>query len=378
MKLIQSGPVERFCNLNRIQVSAEKSESVYFKAHSQSTITFRPKTEMLVDLHVPDIKRTRNLFFEESNLGECKLQIIPSFQVVENENKIFRVLVINPSESSIKIPAGTVFVELSEIFEIAKIKENLNRNRLENITVGKITSPKIKNDFYALVNKYSYLFLENDDPLPACSIDKFSILTDSPQPISTHPYRTPFSVRNELRAILDQFLENKLIEPCSSPWNSPSLLVRKKDGRFRLVIDYRRLNDATLQMHHPLPNLEDSISYLEKSRVFSMCDMIKGFHQIELEDDSKEKTAFSNEFGQFRYLRMPMGCKNAPSFFMRIMDKALLGVEKTEIIAYMDDLLCHSRTEVEHINILEKLFQILAVNNLRINSKKAAFFFGLC
>jgi hypothetical protein len=98
-------------------------------------------------------------------------------------------------------------------------------------------------------------------------IEKFSIITDSPQPISTHPYRTPFSIRNELRSILDQFLENKIIEPCSSPWNSPSLLVRKKDGRFRLVIDYRRLNDATLQMHHPLPNLEDSISYLAKSRV---------------------------------------------------------------------------------------------------------------
>jgi len=374
MKLVQSGPIERFCNLNRIEVLAEKPEGVTFKAYSQSTITFRPKTEMLVDLLVPEIKFTQNLFFEESNLGECKLQIIPSFQVVEKETKIFRVLVINPSESSIKIPAGTVFVVLNEIFEIAKIKENLNFNRLNNITVGKITSTKIKNEFYALVNKYSYLFLENDDPLPACSIDKFSILTDSPQPISTHPYRTPFSVRNELRSILDEFLENKLIEPCSSPWNSPSLLVRKKDGRFRLVIDYRRLNDATLQMHHPLPNLEDSISYLEKSRVFSMCDMIKGFHQIDLDEDSKEKTAFSNEFGQFRYLRMPMGCKNAPSFFMRIMDKALLDVKKTEIIAYMDDLLCHSQTEEEHIKILDKLFQILAVNNLRINSKKAAFF----
>ena len=374
MKLIQSGPVERFCKLNRIEVLAEEEQIVSFKAYSQSTCTFRPKTEMLIDLHVPDINSTKNLFFEESNLGDCKLQLIPSYQMVENKDKIFRVLVINPSESSIKIPAGTVFVHLSEIFEIAKLKESSNRDRLKNITVGKITSPKIKNEFYTLVNKYSYLFLESDDPLPACSIEKFSIITESPQPISTHPYRTPFSVRNELRSILDQFLENKLIEPCSSPWNSPSLLVRKKDGRFRLVIDYRRLNDATLQMHHPLPNLEDSISYLEKSRVYSMCDMIKGFHQIDLDEDSKQKTAFSNEFGQFQYTRMPMGCKNAPSFFMRIMDKALLGVKKTEIIAYMDDLLCHSQTEVEHIKILEKLFQILAVNNLRINSKKAAFF----
>jgi hypothetical protein len=127
-------------------------------------------------------------------------------------------------------------------------------------------------------------------------------------------------------------------------------------------------------MHHPLPNLEDSISYLAKSRVFSACDMIKGFHQIDLDEESKQKTAFSNEFGQFQYCRMPMGCKNAPSFFMRVMDKALIGVEKTEIIAYMDDLLCHSQSEVEHIKILEKLFQILAVNNLRINSRKAAFF----
>jgi hypothetical protein len=168
MKLIQSGPIQRFCKLNRIEVTEQEVKNDYFSAISQQTITFRPKTELLIDLHVPDLNRTRNLFFEESNLGNCKLQLIPSFQVVEKDNKVFRILVINPSDSSIKIPAGTVFVLLNEIVEIAKIKENSNRRNLENITVGKIASQKIKNEFHALVNKYSYLFLENDDPIPAC------------------------------------------------------------------------------------------------------------------------------------------------------------------------------------------------------------------
>ena len=372
-KMIQAGPVQRFCQLNRIEIVREENEVKKFKAFSTTTLTFKPKSEILIDLEIENLDRTMNLFFEKSNLGESKLQIIPSFQTVQISDPKFRILVVNPTETSIKIPGGTTFVYLFEIIEIAKIHNKPTEN-INNIKVGNITSPKIKKEFFSLLNKFSFLFLDSDDPLPACNIEKFSITTSSLQPISSHPYRTPFSIRDDLKSILDKFVENKLIEPCSSPWNSPSLLVRKKDGKFRLVIDYRRLNDATLQIHHPLPNLEDSVSYLENSRIFSMCDMIKGFHQIDLEESSKDKTAFSNEFGQFRFLRMPMGCKNSPSFFMRIMDTALMGIEKTEIIAYMDDLLCHARTEEEHLASLTKLFTILSANNLRINSKKAEFF----
>jgi hypothetical protein len=372
-KMIQAGPVQRFCQLNQVEVVRDEKDVQKLKAFSTTTLTFKAKSEILIDLEIENLDRTMNLFFEKSNLGESKLQILPSFQTVKTADPKFRILVINPTETSIKIPAGTTFVYLFEIVEIAQIKNKPSEN-INNIKVGNIASQKIKKEFFSLVNKFSYLFLDSDDPLPACNIEKFSITTDSLQPISTHPYRTPFSIRKELKSILDKFVENKLIEPCSSPWNSPSLLVRKKDGKFRLVIDYRRLNDATLQMHHPLPNLEDSVSYLENSRIFSMCDMIKGFHQIDLEESSKDKTAFSNEFGQFRFLRMPMGCKNSPSFFMRVMDRALMGIEKTEIIAYMDDLLCHSRTEEEHLISLTKFFTVLSANNLRINSKKAEFF----
>ena len=372
-KMIQTGPVQRFCHLNQIEIAKNNAETETFDALSTVNFTFKARTETLIDLEVANLNRTVNLFFENSNLGESKLQLIPSFQTVDCEDPKFRLMVINPTEISIKIPAGTKFVQLFEIVEVAKIHDEKNKN-LNNISVGNIASQKIKKEFYSLLNKFSHLFLDGDDPLPACTLEKFSITTNSLHPISVHPYRTPFSIRNELKMIIDKFLEDKLIEPCSSPWNAPSLLVRKKNGKFRLVIDYRRLNDATLQIHHPLPNLEDSVSFLEKSRVFSMCDMIKGFHQIELEESSKDKTAFSNEYGTFRFNRMPMGCKNAPSFFMRIMDKALSGIEKTAIIAYMDDLVCHSKSEEEHLFNLKKLFTVLSANNLRINSKKAVFF----
>ena len=118
-----------------------------YRARSETTFTFRAKTEILIDLKVYDLERTINLFFEKSNLGDSKLQLIPSFQTVDKDLPVFRILVINPTESSIRIPAGTTFVFLHEIVEIARITDKNNKN-LDNITVGSIASPKIKNDFF--------------------------------------------------------------------------------------------------------------------------------------------------------------------------------------------------------------------------------------
>lgn len=374
-RIIKSGPIQRFASLNLLQNNSPDS----FCAYSLETITFRANSETIVDLKVENINTDKNLFFETSNLGNgSRLQLIPSFQILSPSEPVFRLLVINPTDSSVRISAGTVFVKLVEAVEIARISEKYLQNNfeknIENIKIGAIKSPIIRNKFYNLMKEYSYLFLVEGDTLPPCSIEKFSIITDSVTPIVSHPYRTPFSLRDELRNILDGFLEQGIIEECNSPWNSPCLLVKKKSGAYRLCIDFRKLNASTIQINYPLPNLEDSLSYLDKSRIFSSCDLFKGFHQIEMEPDSIAKTAFSCELGSFAFKRMPMGTRNSPSHFMRMMDKAFFGTPKEEILIYMDDCVCHSQSEKEHFEIVQKFFKILAVNNLRINSKKCNFF----
>ena len=116
------------------------------------------------------------------------------------------------------------------------------------------------------------------------------------------------------------------------------------------------------------------MSYLRDSTIFSQMDLFKGFHQIKNTEETALKCAFSNEFGQFCFRRMPMGAKNCPSFFMLIMDKALESVPKNEILAYMDDVAVHSKSERDHLIYLKKNFTILAKNSLRLNLKKCSFF----
>ena len=370
-RIIQAGAVQRMANV--LEVKIDDKVDTCFEGVLPETLTFKPKTETLVDLYVTKINKNISLFFEESFLKNCKLELVPSCQDVSPDNSIFRCLIINPGNSAIKILEGTKMIELSEIASVGQIKNGVISSVLERIQIGNV-SPETRAKFLKMIEEFSFLFLKEGDFFPACSIAEFSIDTVTDKPVCSPPYRTPFALRSELKRILDNYLSNGIIEPCISPWNSPSLLVKKKDGRWRLVVDFRKLNSQTHQYHYPLPSLEDSLSYLRDSSIFSQVDLFKGFHQIQNTEDTALKCAFSNEFGQFCFRRMPMGAKNCPSFFMLIMDKALESVPKSEIIAYMDDCAIHSKTEKDHLLFLKKFFTILAKNNLRLNSKKCSFF----
>ena len=379
-KLIKHGPVDRFVNLtlesNNIRANEIKGEEHYFDAISETTFTFKGRSETIIDLRVHGLENPKTLFFENSNFLNSRLELVPSLQIVDKDSNIFRLLVINPLECSIKIPAGTVFVKLYEVAEIGQIRAEATQKTeeiLSKIRIGSIPG-ELHERFRKLLTEFSFLFLDEEDILPVSKVAKFSIDTGNNLPVSLNPYRTPYSVRSELKKILEDFERNDLIEKSSSPWNSPAILVRKKTGGFRLVIDYRKLNSITSQINHPLPVIEDVLNNLHGSCIFSVLDLKKGFHQLEVEDSSKEKTAFSTEFGQFVWKRMPMGTRNSPSVFARVMDEVLKDVPKSEICCYLDDCLIHSSDNEAHFKNLRKFFIICANNNLRLNAKKAVFF----
>jgi len=379
-KLIKHGPIDRFVNLflesNNVRNNEIKEDEQIFNAISETTFTFKGRSETLIDLRIHGIECPKTLFFESSNLENSKLEFVPSLQIVDRNSNIFRLLVINPLESSIRIPAGTVFLKLCEVIEIAQVKAEATQKTEEimsKIRIGSIPA-ELHGRFIKLLDEFSFLFLDEEDILPITKVEKFSIDTGNHLPISLNPYRTPYSVRSELKKILDDFERNDLIEKSSSPWNAPAILVRKKTGGFRLVIDYRRLNSITSQINHPLPVIEDVLNNLHGSSIFSCLDMKKGFHQLEVENSSKDKTAFCTEFEQVRWKRMPMGTRNSPSVFARVMDEVLKDVPKSEICCYLDDCMVHSSNNEAHFENLRKFFIICANNNLRLNAKKAVFF----
>ncbi|MCO5608033.1 hypothetical protein L7F22_062236 [Adiantum nelumboides] len=168
-------------------------------------------------------------------------------------------------------------------------------------------------------------------------------------------------------------LEKGLIQPSSSPFCSPVLLVLKNDGSWRMCIDYRALNKITIKNRFPIPRIDDILDRLQGSSCFSRIDLKSGYHQIRIAPGDVYKTAFRTTFGLFEFLVMPFGLTNAPATFNRMMDR-IFREYRLFVGTFFDDIIVFSKNEAEHRVHLLQVFQALRHHKLVINAKKSEFF----
>src|SRR5688572_640022 len=139
-------------------------------------------------------------------------------------------------------------------------------------------------------------------------------------------------------------------------WRSAVHLVKKKDGRWRFVVDYRALNKVTLPDSYPLPNIEEMLDNLKNAKFFSKLDLTDGFWQIKLAEKDREKTGFAAKSGFWRWKVLPMGLKNASSTFQKAMDEALGNLKWKICMVFVDDILIYSQTYEEHLLHIKAVF----------------------
>lgn len=200
------------------------------------------------------------------------------------------------------------------------------------------------------------------------------ILKEEIHPIKQKNYKYSPAVSIEMGKQVDELLAKGYIQPSSSPWNSPPVIVSKKDGRKRMCIDYRLVNKATKPNSYALPNIDYILMNLKESNFVSSLDLVQGYHQVPLNPDSRPLTAFSVPGkGHFEYLVLPFGLHSAPATFEELMDRVLSSAINDFAFVYLDDIIIFSKTYAQHQEHLNYVLQKLLEANLVINWKKSKF-----
>ena len=186
-------------------------------------------------------------------------------------------------------------------------------------------------------------------------------------------YRMPPDELRELKKQLDQLLELGLVRPSTSPFGSPVLFVKKKDGSLRLCIDYRGLNKVTIKNRYPLPRVDEMLDRLHGATIFSKIDLVSGYFQVRIADEDVHKTAFRTRYGHYEFTVMPFGLCNAPATFQRMMNDILREHLDTFVIVYLDDILIYSKTKEEHTEHLRQVLALLRKHQLYAKASKCEF-----
>ncbi|GJX07946.1 putative reverse transcriptase domain-containing protein [Tanacetum coccineum] len=210
--------------------------------------------------------------------------------------------------------------------------------------------------------------------LPLARPVEFQIdLIPGAAPVARAPYRLAPSEMKELSEQLQELSDKGFIRPSSSPWGAPVLFVKKKDGSFRMCIDYRELNKLTVKNRYPLPRIDDLFDQLQGSSIYSKIDLRSRYHQLRVREQDIPKTAFRTRYGHYEFQVMPFGLTNAPAVFMDLMNRVCKPYLDKFVIVFINDILIYSKDKKEHEEHLKAILGLLKEEKLYAKFSKCKF-----
>ncbi|GJW36047.1 reverse transcriptase domain-containing protein [Tanacetum coccineum] len=225
-----------------------------------------------------------------------------------------------------------------------------------------------------IVQDFPEVFPEDLPGIPPTRQVEFQIdLIPGAAPVARAPYRLAPSEMKELSDQLKELSDKGFIRPSSSPWGAPVLFVKKKDGSFRMCIDYRELNKLMVKNRYPLPRIDDLFDQLQGSSIYSKIDLRSGYHQLRVREEDIPKTAFRTRYGHYEFQVMPFGLTNAPAVFMDLMNRVCKPYLDKFVIVFIDDILIYSKNKQEHAEHLKLILELLKKEQLYAKFSKCEF-----
>ncbi|XP_066945203.1 uncharacterized protein [Macrobrachium rosenbergii] len=314
----------------------------------------RKLSEVNYEIEAPGTRRKCRVFhINRLRAYHCK-DLNPLAIVYESVAEAVELPLEDSEDILCQVPSDALFGNLQNL-EV--LREGLDHLDLDQ-----------KNDILNLIASFPDLFQDSPGRTHFLQHD---VDVGNASPVKQSPYRLNPVKREIVEEEIKYMLDHDLIQPSVSPWSSPIVLVKKADGKFRMCVDYRKVNAHTKNDSFPLPRIDDCLDQIGSAKFITKLDLLKGYWQVPLSDRAREISAFVTPFGLYECKVMPFGMKNAACTFQRLMNRVICGLEGTEI--YIDDLVVYSNDWQTHIFRLRKVFEALRAAGLVINLGKCEF-----
>uniref|UniRef100_A0A8C7XG91 ribonuclease H n=1 Tax=Oryzias sinensis TaxID=183150 RepID=A0A8C7XG91_9TELE len=304
---------------------------------------------------------------------------IPVVKVALTQTKLYpRSIVGNLVQATVQgLPSGICEIpEESGVTASIKVHEGHVSSvgqQLQNIDLSELSETE-QEQVRTFLLRHESVFSKSERDLGCTNLISHEIPLLDDKPVRQRYRRLPPSDYESVKAHLRQLLDSQVIRESSSPYASPIVLVRKKDGSLRMCVDYRQLNRKTRKDAFPLPRIEESLDALCGAKWFSTLDLASGYNQVSVNERDRPKTAFCTPFGLFEFNRMPFGLCNAPATFQRLMER-MFGAEHCQsLLLYLDDIIVFSSSLEDHLNRLDRVLGRLHREGLKVKLEKCCFF----
>lgn len=343
---------------------------------ANSTVTIEGITSKELDYH----PTCAMLVPSEESIVPSDFDITPAvIQYTYGNNGIIAVQITNVTTSTFTIPPRTVLCELQPVlvdmnYKITKA-ENVSDSLLDNVSIESVGLSQDEIDkVRKLLLEHQDIFSSGDTDIGHCTFVQHHINLTDEIPFKQRHRRIPPAMIDEIRSHLEQLAASGIIRPSHSPWASNVVLVRKQDGKLRMCVDYRQLNKRTVKDSYALPRIDEILDTLSGSKYFTVLDMKSGYHQVEVLEEHKCRTAFTvGPLGFWEFNRLPFGLNNAPATYQRLMEQCLGDYNMKICAIYLDDLIIFSNSLEEHLKRLDMVLKRLKECNLKLNPKKCKF-----
>jgi hypothetical protein len=383
------------------------SPPLQFPLYSKRTIVLPKRSTGSIQVTYPKKKIGKGsgqLMLAEPNNNSDQNMLVGCALLTFDEASIMAIPYVNLTDKPVNVHRGDILAFATEVdptgvFTGEELNQVLSVNALEVLEKKETLSPEKEAErekkvhmmiedaisksecpdalipqLRAILWKYPHVLAEGSDAVGLCDAYEPSIDLDTDRPIYTPQYPIPYKMRQVMYETVQQFLKDQIIQHSKSPYNSPTIIVKKKDGGSRMCVDFRRLNEHVITDRHPLPRIDQILEELGGAAFLTALDLLHGFYNLKINPADRYKTAFSTPDGHYEFIRLPMGLKNSPSIFQRLMNMVLQETLGKFAFIYVDDIVIYSKTAEDHLQHIDAILSKLDKHGLRVKFSKCQLF----